>query len=66
MKLTHALHATSSFLPGFFQGGSIVMQISIVILIFYCFWTIFLGGGQKSLGGPTSGDESQISSFNWT
>ena len=38
----------------FFRRKSIVMQISFVMLFFYCFRTKFRGGGQKSLMGQTA------------
>ena len=48
---------TEGLVWGYFQGGSIVMQISIAMLIFYCFQTnfegeakVFEGWGQTASG----------------
>ena len=59
-----------AFLQEFFQGGakSIVMQVSFVMLIFYCYRTRFQGGAKVSEGasclrGRLPVEESQAESW---
>ena len=66
MKFSNINPASESgFLPGIFSGGgakSIVMQISFVMLIFYCFQTnFFFGGGGKLLEGKASSQPNNVS-----
>ena len=53
----------SGFLPGTFSGGSIVMQISFVMLIFLLFVLkqVFEGGRGKLLEGKASSQPNNVS-----